>query len=335
MGSQGASRKFFLRFPSQHRSQRATQRHATRNPLGAFDRSPRIIFAEEIPIMTAKFFRWPTALLSLTVAISAGAGVSRAQYGQSAAPAQAPPTSQNAPPAKDSGKPQKVNKAEEAAYKAFFASQGGDPVMQIQLGEDFITKFPMSKYVPGVYGVLTTDYYTTGNTDKMFAAGAKALELDPDNVDVLALLAMAIPRRVKSNTPDGPQQLQKAEVYARHAIELIPNLPKPATVDDATFEKAKNDKLALCHSGLGLLAIDHSKFEDARSELTQAVQLAATPDPVDYYLLGNADAQASFLNGAVAAYGKCADSGPLVAACKARVDAVKKDIASGTKLSRD
>jgi len=169
----------------------------------------------------------------------------------------------------------------------------------------------------------------------MFAAGAKALELSPDNVDVLALLAMAIPRRVKSNTPDGPQQLQKAEVYAHHAIELIPTLTKPDTVDDATFEKAKNDKLALCHSGLGLLDIDHSKYDDARTELTQAVQLATSPDPVDYYLLGNADAQASFLNGAIAAYEKCAATGPLVNACKAREEAVKKDVASGTKLSRD
>jgi tetratricopeptide (TPR) repeat protein len=287
--------------------------------------------------MTAKFFRWPTALLGFIVAISAGAGVSRAQYGQSKV--QSPPPAQNAPAPKDSEKApapkEKVNKAEEAAYKAFFASQGGDPAMQIQLGEDFITKFPMSKYLGGVYGVLTTDYYTTGNTDKMFAAGAKSLEINPDNVDVLALLAMAIPRRVKSNTPDGPQQLQKAEVYAHHAIELIPSLTKPETVDDATFEKAKNDKLALAHSGLGLIDIGHQKFEDARTELTQAVQLAASPDPVDFYLLGNADAQSSYLNGAIAAYDKCAATGPLVSQCKAREEAVKKDVASGTKLSRD
>ncbi len=227
------------------------------------------------------------------------------------------------------------NKAEEAAYKNVLAAQGGDPATQIPVSEDFITKFPESRYVGGVYGLLTTAYYTTGNTDKMFAAGAKALELDPDNVDVLALLAMAIPRRVKANTPDGPQQLQKAEVYAHHAIELIPNMPKPATVDDATFEKAKNDKLSLCHSGLGLLDINHSKWEDARTELTQAVQLATSPDPVDYYLLGNADAQASYMNGAIAAYDKCAATGPLVTQCKAREDAMKKELASGTKLSRD
>jgi tetratricopeptide (TPR) repeat protein len=285
--------------------------------------------------MTAKYFRWSAALLGLTVAIFLQAEISRAQYGSAPAPAPAATPAQNAPAPKESGKQPKVNKAEEAAYKGVLAAQGGDPAMQIQVGEEFITKFPMSRYVGGVYGMLTTAYYTTGNTDKMFAAGAKALELDPDNVDVLALLAMAIPRRVKSNTPDGPQQLQKAEVYAHHAIELIPNLTKPETVDDAAFEKAKNDKLALCHSGLGLLDIDHSKFDDARNELTQAVQLATSPDPVDYYLLGNADAQASYMNGAIAAYEKCAATGPLTAQCKARVEAMKKDVASGTKLSRD
>jgi tetratricopeptide (TPR) repeat protein len=285
--------------------------------------------------MTAKFFKFSAAVLGLTVATFLGAGVSSAQYGQAASPSPAPAPTQNTPPAKDSGKAQKVNKAEEAAYKSVLAAQGGEPAMEIQVGEDFITKFPMSRYVPGVYGMLTTAYYTTGNTDKMFAAGAKALELNPDNVDVLALLAMAIPRRVKSNTPDGPQQLQKAEVYAHHAIELIPSLTKPDTVDDATFEKAKNDKLALCHSGLGLLDIGRQKFEDARTELTQAVQLATSPDPVDYYLLGNADAQASYMNGAIAAYEKCAATGPLVSQCKSREDAVKKDAASGTKLSRD
>jgi tetratricopeptide (TPR) repeat protein len=285
--------------------------------------------------MTAKFFKFSAAMFGLTVAIFLGAGISSAQYGQAASPSPAPAPTQNTPPAKESGKPQKINKAEEAAYKNVLAAQGGDPAMQIQVGEDFITKFPMSKYLGGVYGLLTTAYYTTGNTDKMFAAGAKSLELNPDNVDVLALLAMAIPRRVKSNTPDGPQQLQKAEVYAHHAIELIPSLTKPETVDDATFEKAKNDKLALCHSGLGLLDIGHQKFDDARTELTQAVQLATSPDPVDYYLLGNADDQASFLNGAIAAYDKCAATGPLVTQCKAREDSVKKKVAAGTTLSRD
>ncbi len=238
---------------------------------------------------------------------------------------------------KDKGdKKEKVNKAEEAAYKVVLAAQGGDPSAEIPVSEDFIAKFPMSKYIGGVYGMLTTAYFSTGNTDKMFATGAKALELNPDNVDVLALLAMAIPRRAKANMPDYQDQIKKAEVYAHHAIELMPSLPKPPTVDDATFEKAKNDKLALAHSGLGLISLNVKKnYDDARAELTQAVTLASSPDMVDYYLLGNADSKASFLNGAIAAFDKCAASGPLMNQCKSGEDSAKKDVASGTKLSRD
>ena len=200
------------------------------------------------------------------------------------------------------------------------------------MGEDFIAKYPQSRYISGVYSQLTSAYYAVGNEEKMFTAGDKAIELNPDNVDALALLAMAIPRRVKASSPDAAQRLQKAETYAKHALELVPTLPKPETVDDAAFEKAKNDKLSMAHSGLGLIAINHGKYDDARTELTQAVQLANNPDPVDYYLLANADTQTSYYNDAVAAYEKCAASGPLMAQCRARVDPAKKDAA--TKIGR-
>jgi len=275
--------------------------------------------------MTAKFSKLSVATLGIAMAFSFGAILTGAT--QPAGYAQD----------KDKGeKKEKVNKAEEAAYKNVLAAQGGDLAAEIPVSEDFIAKFPNSKYVGGVYGMLTTAYFSTGNTDKMFSTGAKALELNPDNVDVLSLLAMAIPRRAKPSQPDYQDQIKKAEMYAHHAIELMPTLAKPATVDDATFERAKNDKLSLCHSGLGLIDLNVKRnYDDARNELTQAVQLASNPDMVDYYLLGNADAKASFLNGAIAAFDKCATGGQLMNQCKAGEDSAKKDIASGTKLSRD
>lgn len=288
--------------------------------------------------MTAKLFGWPASLLVAVAASFLAAGISSAQNahigtetGLDRAMQQNAVKEAGIKPAKNV----KVNKAEEAAYKAFLAAQSADPATRIQLGEDFAAKFPSSHYLPGVYGVLTSSYFAIGNTDKMFTAGSKALQLDPQNADVMSLLAMAISRRVKPTTPDGAQQLQTAEAYAHRAIEIIPTMPKADGIDDAAFEKAKNDKLALAHSGLGLIAMNNKKFEDARSELTQAVQLASAPDPVDYYLLGNADYQASYLNGAIAAYDKCSAAGPLMAQCKEREEAVKKEMAAGTKLSRD
>ena len=285
--------------------------------------------------MTVKFFRWPAAVLGFALASSLGAGISRAQYGGGGArpsTGAAPDQSQNQDKNKEPEKKEKVNKAEEAAYKKVTEAQSGDPATQIQVGEDFVSKFPTSRYAAGVYGMLTGAYFAAGNTDKMFEIGDKALAADPDNVDVLSLMAMAIPRRVKATTPDGAQRLQKAEGYARHAIELIPNMTKPATLDDATFEKTKNDKLSLAHSGLGLIDLNHQKYDDAKTELTQAVQLSSSPDPVDYFLLGNADVQASYYKDAIDAYEKCAASGPLVAQCKARAESAKHD--AETKIGR-
>jgi tetratricopeptide (TPR) repeat protein len=283
---------------------------------------------EEIHTMTAKFFKGSASIVVFLILIFAGAGVCSAQYDQTM-----PPATSGTPAQNNSAKqaPPKINKPEEDAYKALTHPSGA--AAQIQQGEDFIKKFPDSHYIPSVYGILTSAYFGTGDIDKMFVAGNKALELNPDNVDVLSLLSMAIPRRIRSTTPDAAQQMQKAEAYAHHAIELIPNLPKPPEMDDATFEKVKNDKLSLAHSGLGLIDTDHDKYDDARTELMLAVQLASNPDPVDYYLLGNADVKTSYLNGAVAAYDKCAASGPLMAQCKARSDSTKKDLT--TSLSKD
>ncbi len=280
--------------------------------------------------MRARCSRWTVALLIFIGAISVGAGVSRAQYTQQQPAKSTPAQSDKGDKGKQAAPD--VNKPEEDAYKALYDAHTGTPEIQIQLGEDFLKKFPQSHYLSGVYSQLTSAYYAVGNEEKMFAAGAKSIELNPDNVDALALLAMAIPRRVKASTPDAAQQFQKAETYARHAIELIPNLTKPDTIDDATFEKVKNDKLSMAHSGLGLMAIQHSKYDDARTELTKAVQLATNPDPVDYYLLANADTQTSYYNDAVAAYEKCAASGPLTGQCKARLELAKKDAA--TKIGR-
>lgn len=291
-------------------------------------------FREEMKIVTIKLKR-SAVPLGLAAAMFLAPGISSAQnanVGSESGLDRAMQQNVVKDKAIQPAKSEKVNKAEEAAYKAILAAQNADSATKIQLAEDFAAKYPMSHYLPGIYGVLTSSYFSTGDTDKMFAAGTKAIQLDPQNVDAMSLLAMAIPRRVKATTPDGPQRLEAAEGYAHRAIEIIPTMSKPATIDDASFEKAKNDKLALAHSGLGLIDINHQKFEDAREELTKAVTLASNPDLVDYFLLGNADSQASYYNDAAAAYEKCAASGPLVNQCKARAESAKRDAA--TKLGR-
>jgi tetratricopeptide (TPR) repeat protein len=217
-----------------------------------------------------------------------------------------------------------ASKDELKAYKEVYDARGADPAHLIEVGEAFLAKFPMSIYAGAVYSELASAYLNTNQPDKMVTAGTKAVEINPDNVDVLPLLAWAIPRRITAQTPDAAQQLSKAQDYAKHGIQLLTTMPKPEEMDDAAFTKAKNEKLAMCHDGIGVAEVKTGKYDDAIAELNQSVELSATPDPVDFYLLGVANQLTSHFTDSMAAFTKCSTSGPLQAQCKSGLDEVKK-----------
>jgi hypothetical protein len=219
-----------------------------------------------------------------------------------------------------------ASKDELKAYKEVYDARGADPAHLIEVGEAFLAKYPMSIYAGAVYSELATAYLNSNppQPDKMVTAGTKAVEINPDNVDVLPLLAWAIPRRVTGQTPDAAQQLAKAQDYAKHGIQLLTTMPKPEEMDDAAFTKAKNEKLAMCHDGIGVAEVKTGKYDDAIAELNQSVELSATPDPVDFYLLGVANQQTSHFTDSIAAYTKCSTAGPLQAQCKSNLEDVKK-----------
>jgi tetratricopeptide (TPR) repeat protein len=222
------------------------------------------------------------------------------------------------------GKQPTVSKDENNAYKAMYNARAGDPAHLIELGEAFVVKYPMSVYIGPVYGMLTGAYLNTNQTSKMIDAGNKALETDPDNVDVLPILAWAIPRSVNANSPANTQLLQKAQDYAHHGLELMATLEKPKEMSDEDFNRSKNEKSAMCHDGLGVVDMKTGKYDDAITELTQAIQLSDEPDPVDNYLLGMADENTSHFTDAIANFTKCAAAGPMQSQCKGGIDEAKK-----------
>ena len=66
-----------------------------------------------------------------------------------------------------------------------------------------MAKYPDSKYKVAVYSLLTTAYMGTNQIDKMVDAGGKVLQIDPDDVDILPILAWAVPRRFNGQTAEG------------------------------------------------------------------------------------------------------------------------------------
>jgi tetratricopeptide (TPR) repeat protein len=281
---------------------------------------------------------WMTAT-TLGAMLLVGNGFALAQYGSGGQSQSQPPAQPPAQPAApkplslDNAKPAApVNAEEDAAYKAFQDSPATDLKQKIALGEAFLQKYPESRYKTVIYSTLTSAYLNTGQVEKMEEVGDKELELNPNDVQVLAVLGQTIPRVINSKTADPAKELDKAERYAKRAIEVTPTITKPDNITEETFINAKNVTLAMAHSGLGLVYVRHAKYDQAITELEASVKIDPTPDPVNYYLLGLANIKGSHFEDAAAAYAKCASMpGQMQATCQKGAEEAKK--LASTQLS--
>jgi tetratricopeptide (TPR) repeat protein len=244
-------------------------------------------------------------LLAAPSSFAQGTGQGKAPtQGQQQPPPQQPPA-QPAQPAQPEAPP--VNPEEEAAYKVLFDAPRTDFQKQVELGEDFLKKFAESRYRESVYSKLANAYFQLQDLDKASVAGEKALELNPENVDVLALMVYLLPRAIKGGDLDADQKLRKTEEFSKRATELLEAMAKPEGLTEDDFTKAKNEKLSMCHSGLGLAYLHQQRWKDSITELEQATKLAVSPDATDYYLLALAYQQTGRFTDAAGAFGKCGE----------------------------
>jgi len=286
--------------------------------------------------MNVKWNTWLTtgALVAIMLAAAEGAV---AQYPSNSSKQNPPPSNNQNPPASSTDKSKNnsltlddpnaapVNAEEDAAFKAFTDVPSTDQAKRIELGEAFLQKYPNSRYRSPVYGTLVMAYVQSGQVQKMEETADKEIALNPNDVQVMAVAGQTLPRAMNAKTPEPDKVLAKAEQYSRKAIELTPTLPKPATITDDNFSMLKNQTLGMAHGGLGLVLIRRGKFSEAIPELNQAVTIDPTPDPVNYYLLGLANAKTSHFDDSVAAYNKCAAVvGAMQETCKKSAEEAKK-----------
>jgi tetratricopeptide (TPR) repeat protein len=249
------------------------------------------------------------------------------QSGQSSPPAQQPIDKDKANTLTLDTPAPPVNAEEDAAYKAFDIMPMTDSAKKIQAGEAFVQKYPQSRYLPPVYSLLVKLYLAENQVQKMQEAGEKDVALAPNDVQTLAILGQTIPRAWNASMPNAAAQLDKAEKFSKSAIELTPTLPKPDNLTDEKFTLAKNQTLAMAHSGLGLVYFRRGKYDQAIPEFEEATKVDPSPeaDPVNFYVLGIANEKTSHFDAAVAAFNKCAAvPGSLQPTCKSNAEEAKK-----------
>lgn len=236
------------------------------------------------------------------------------------------PANGAAPPAAAAPKP--ADPEEEKAYKELTDTKTEDPDKRIQLGEQYLQKYPNGRYVEQVYQALTVAEEAKQDLPKMYADADKALALNPDDVTVLVLVGWVIPHN-SGNDPDAESRLDKGEQYEKHALTLLPTLPKPPNMTDDQFAKAKAQAESQAHSGLGLIYFRRGKFDEAVEEFKQSIAKSDVPDPTDYYVMGVCLTHLSRFSDAIDAYQKCGQMpGGLQDRCKQMVDQTKKQAAT-------
>src|SRR5713101_1950913 len=159
-----------------------------------------------------------TALSLFMCGLTAAQSSGSSQSGQNPPPA-AQPTDKDKPPASntlslDLPAPP-VSAEEDTSFKAFQDAPITDLAKKIELGEAFAQKYGQSRYLPVIYSTLTVAYLQSGQVPKMNEAGEKELALNPNDVQVLAMLGQTMTRAFNASAPDAVKQLEKAEQYSK------------------------------------------------------------------------------------------------------------------------
>ena len=211
------------------------------------------------------------------------------------------------------------------AYKAFY--QANEPAKKIELGNSFLQKYPKSALDEPVDVGLLNIYYAQQDWKDVYASADRSLALKPDDLYVLTTVGWIIPHVSQPGDADADQLLDKAETYAKHAIEIMPTMSKPSYMNDAQFAEFKTQAAIQAHSALGLVDFRRGDYENSAKELQQSSPSAANPDATDLYVLGIDFQNLNRFADAADAYGRCGQiAGPLQDRCKQSADAAKKQI---------
>jgi tetratricopeptide (TPR) repeat protein len=134
----------------------------------------------------------------------------------------------------------------------------------------FAQAFPDSPYANQALGVAAASYLQAQNAPKMLEVANGLLVKDPSNLGMLLLLS--------DYYCDKPDQLAKAETYAKKALSVLDAAPKPEGVADEQWAQQKSLQKGLALSSLGQMNIERKDNAVAAENLKAAAPLLRPDD---------------------------------------------------------
>ena len=151
---------------------------------------------------------------------------------------------------------------------------------KLSLAEAFLQKFSNSDFKDAAYVVEMQTYQQLNQVDKALEAGHKALELNPENLDALRYLSFVFPFVYKIDDPDAAAKLSRAESDAKHGLEVVQSLQKPAAVSDEQFSQAVKGLRAVFNGTVGFVALQRKDYAAAIT----SYKAASEDNPSDWYV---------------------------------------------------
>lgn len=221
-----------------------------------------------------------TLLLVLVVAASALAQQAPAQpAGQAPAQQQAAPGQQPAPGQPAAPAQQKKEIKDPAEYNAYMAAVNStDPNQKAAALESFLQTYPNSVIKEDALELLMKTYQQANNIPKMQDAGNRLLQVNPNNLTALALMAYMDRMRALSNDPKAADLLNEAGQMGERGLQQLQTAPKPEGYSDADWAKMKESFKSIFTSAVGTNYLNQKNYTQAVPMLEEAVKA----NPNDY-----------------------------------------------------
>jgi hypothetical protein len=152
----------------------------------------------------------------------------------------------------------------EYSMQAAVAS-GIPPEKTVALTEALEAQNPKSQYIGLIFNVYLDALQKSGQTAKIIPAAESRLAIDPQNQDLLLVLADGY-RNQKETTA-------KSTEYANRVIEVTSTKAKPENVSDADWEKRKNSILARAYWIAGINYGSLNQYKESDKDLRLAVPM--------------------------------------------------------------
>jgi tetratricopeptide (TPR) repeat protein len=228
-------------------------------------------------------------LVALVLACAVAAAAQAGAQTQPAAPQtpaqpQAQPSAGQTSSAQPAPAPQKKEIKDPAEYNAYVgAVQQADPAAKISGLEAFLTQYPNSVMKEDALEILMGTYQQKGDAAKMGDTAQRLLQLNPNNVRALALLAFS-KRMAALQGQNALQNLADAALYGQKGLTALQSFPKPEGMSQGDYETLKKQMAGIFNSAVGQDALQKKDYPTAIKSLRAAAEVSPTDFSIVYPL---------------------------------------------------